>query len=303
MNDHKAESGTGVRKQVKTHVEPGIFMRREPTLDPLPLFVDVSKSGVEYPREFRSPIPFTTLHDNVSMYVDDIFAEAPRYGATYLYCAFPHTFVDVNRHELDLDPAIVDGDWPVPLKPHVRTLKGLGLIKTKSRYGEAMQERKLTVAEIEERLARYYRPYHAEMQRIVDELHSRFGVVRHLSGHCMSAVGAPTHIDPGKPRADFCISDLDGVTSSREFVDLLVETLRGFGYSVAVNDPYFGNELIRRYGDPGRGIDSIHFEINKKLYMDINTFRKTEGFEEIKSAVDRLLHVVAEDTRTRARAR
>src|ERR1043166_8493046 len=100
------------------------------------------------------------------------------------------------------------------------------------------------------------------MQRIVDELHGRFGVLRHTSGPFMSARGAPTHIAPGMPRADFCISDFDGVSSSREFVDLLVDTLRGFGYSVAVNDPYFGNELIRRYGNPAHGIDRKSTRLN-----------------------------------------
>jgi N-formylglutamate amidohydrolase len=283
------------------HVEPGIYLRYEPEGEPAPLFVDVSKSGLEYPPEFRSPVSFTAVHDNASMHVEDLFADAPRHGATLLKCVYATFFIDNNRHELDLDPAAIDGAWPVPLQPHVRTLKGLGLIKTKSRHGEPLQERKLTVAEVEERLAKYYRPYHREMKRIVDTLHARFGVLRQLSGHCMSATGAPTHIDAGKPRADFCISDLNGTTSSREFVDLLVATLRGYGYSVAVNDPYFGNELIRRYGDPARGIDSIHFEVNKKLYMDVNTFRKTAGFARVKADIDRLLQVVVDDTRARAK--
>lgn len=283
------------------HAEPGLYLRFEPEGTPVPLFVDVSKSGLEYPKEFRSPVSFTAVHDNASMHVESLFADAPRVGATLLRCVFATFFIDINRHELDLDPAAIDGEWPVPLQPHVRTLKGLGLIKTKSRYGEPLQERKLTVAEVEERLARYYRPFHREMKRIVDDLYARFGVLRHLSGHCMSATGAPTHLDAGKPRADFCISDLNGTTSSREFVDLLVATLRGYGYSVAVNDPYQGNELIRRYGDPARGIDSIHFEVNKKLYMDVSTFRKTADFPRIKADIDRLLRVVADDTVARAR--
>jgi len=284
------------------HVEPGVFLRFEPEGAVAPLFVDVSKSGLEYPADFRSPVSFTTVHDNASMHVEDLFGDAPRFGATLLRCVFATFYVDINRHELDLDPAAIEGEWPVPLKPHVRTLKGLGLIKTKSRYGEALQERKLTVAEVEERLARYYRPYHREMERIVETLHARFGVLRHLSGHCMSAVGAPTHLDAGRPRADFCVSDLQGTTSSREFVDFLVETLRGYGYSVAVNDPYLGNELIRRYGAPARGIDSIHFEINKKLYMDTATFRRTAGYGQIKADLNRLMQAVVADTRARVRA-
>jgi N-formylglutamate deformylase len=147
------------------------------------------------------------------------------------------------------------------------TLEGLGLIKTKARYGEPFQERKLTVSEIQERMERYYHPYHAELKRIVGDLYRRFGVLRQISCHCMSAVGAPTHPDAGKGRADFCVSDIKGRTASKEALKLVVETLKSYGYTVSVNDPYIGNELIGRHGDPARGIDSIQVEINKKLFM------------------------------------
>ncbi|MGH8665037.1 MAG: N-formylglutamate amidohydrolase, partial [Burkholderiales bacterium] len=90
------------------------------------------------------------------------------------------------------------------------------------------------MTEIEERLNLYYRPYHAELQRIADSLNARFGVLRQISCHCMSALGAPTHPDAGKPRADFCVSDLKGKTASKEAIALVVDTLRGYGYSVSV---------------------------------------------------------------------
>ena len=283
------------------HVQPGLFLRHEPAAAPVPLLADVSRSGREYPPQYRTPLPFTTVHDNVSMYVDELWGGAPAAGATLLYCSFPNTWVDVNRSEADMDPTVVDGVWPHELKPTARTLEGLGLIKTKSRYGEPFQERKLTVAEIEERLAQYYRPYHAELKRLVDDLHARFGVLRQISCHCMSAVGAPTHPDAGKPRADFCVSDLKGRTASKEAMELVVETLRGYGYSVSVNDPYVGNELIGRHGNPARGIDSIQVEINKKLFMDVQTFRRNDGFGRLQADLDRLLAVVAENSARRAR--
>ena len=284
------------------HAEPGLFLRYEPAAAAVPLIVDVSRSGREYPKEYRTPLPFTTVHDNVSMYVEDLYAGAPQVGATLLYCMFPNTWVDVNRDELDMDPAVVDGEWPVALKPTPRTLEGLGLIKSKSRYGELFQERKLAVAEIEERLAKYYRPYHAELKRIIDDLHARFGVVRQISCHCMSAVGAPTHPDAGKPRPDFCIGDLHGRTTSPEFRALVVDTLKGLGYSVSVNEPYVGNVLIGRNSDPAHGIDSVQIEVNKKLFMDTKTFRATAGLAKLKADLDRLLAVVAADTRQRASA-
>jgi N-formylglutamate amidohydrolase len=275
------------------YAEPGLFLRYEPLAAPVPLLVDVSRSGREYPKEYRSPLPFTTVHDNVSMYVEDLWAGAPALGATLLYCTFPNTWVDVNRNVLDMDPAIVDGEWPVKLEPTARTLEGLGLIKTKARYGEPFQERKLTVAEIEERLERYYHPYHAELSRIADDLYARFGRLTQISCHCMSAVGAPTHPDAGQPRADFCVSDLKGKTASKKALALVVDTLQSYGYSVSVNTPYIGNELVRRIGDPARGIDSIQVEINKKLFMDTKTFRATAGLTKVRADLDRLLGVLA----------
>ena len=275
------------------HAAPGLFLRYEPLAEAVPLLVDVSRSGREYPKEYRSPLPFTTVHDNVSMYVEDLWAGAPQVGATLLYCMFPNTWIDVNRSEVDMDPAIVDGKWPVELKPTARTLEGLGLIKTKARYGEPFQERKLTVAEIEERFDKYYRPYHAELKRIADGLHEKYGKLTQISCHCMSAVGAPTHPDAGQPRADFCVSDLKGVTASKEAMARVVDTLKSYGYSVSVNTPYIGNELIRRIADPARGVNSIQVEINKKLFMDTKTFRATEGLTKVKADLDRLLQVLA----------
>ena len=284
------------------HAQPGLFLRYEPTVAPVPLIVDVSRSGREYPPDYRSPLPFTTVHDNVSMYVDDLYDSAPRHGATLLYCCFPNTWIDVNRDELDMDPAVVDGRWPRELKPTPRTLEGLGLIKSRSRHGEAFQEGKLTVAQIEERLANYYRPFHAELRRIVEDLHARFGVVRQISCHCMSAVGAPTHSDAGRPRPDFCISDLRGTTASPGFFALIVDTLKQMGYSIGINEPYAGNVLIGRHGNPARGVDSVQIEVNKKLFMDTKTFRATAGLAKLKADIGQLLGVVAEDARKRIRS-
>ncbi len=195
-------------------LQSGIFVRHDPETAPVPLVVDVSRSGRVYPKEFRSPLPFTVLHDNVSMYVEDLWAATPSVGATMLYCCFPNTFMDVNRKEDDLDPAVIEGEWPMPLNPSPVAIRGLGLIKTKSRYGEPMQEKKLTVAEIKERFDIYYHPYHRELKRIVDDTYAKHRMLWQLSCHCMSAVGAPTHADAGKPRADFCLGNIGYTTYS-----------------------------------------------------------------------------------------
>jgi N-formylglutamate deformylase len=268
----------------------GVFQRFDPAVRPVPVVVDVSRSGREYPEEFRSNVPFTVLHDNVSMYVDQIWAEAPTLGATLLYASFPSFWVDANRNELDIDAELIEGEWPVPLQPTV-SKRGLGLLKSKSRYGEPVHERKLTVAEVMERLEKYHRPYYAELSQNLERLKADFGFVAQLSCHCMSAVGAPTHPDPGKDRPDFNLGNVNGKTSSKEFIEFVEATLKGLGYTVGMNFPYNGGELNARFGEPGK-VESIMVEINKKLFMDVKTFKKTAGFDRIKADATKVLGAV-----------
>ena len=154
---------------------PGVFRRNDPAADPAPVLVDVSRSGREYPPEFRSPLPFSEVHDNVSMYVEDFCAAAPEFGATLLYACFPNTFIDTNRSAADVDESLIEGKWPGPITQSDFTQRGLGLIKRLSRYGTQMQERKLTVAELQERLATYHEPYHQELARILAGMRARVG--------------------------------------------------------------------------------------------------------------------------------
>ncbi|PLC48636.1 hypothetical protein CR159_16750 [Pollutimonas subterranea] len=203
----------------------GVFYRDDPRSEPSPLVVDVSRSGREYPHDFRSPVALTTVHDNISMYVDEIYAATPDLGGTLLYACFPNMYIDTNRSARDIDPELIEGVWPGPIEASDFTQRGLGLFKRLSRYGEPFQERKLTIAEAQERLARFHEPYHKELARVIKQTHERHDYVVQLSCHCMSAIGAPTHADPGQQRADFNLGDCHGTTSSKETISFLEETL------------------------------------------------------------------------------
>jgi N-formylglutamate deformylase len=279
------------------HIEPEVFYRFDPSAASVPVIVDVSRSGRFYPIDFRSPVPFSALHDNVSMYVDEIWKSAPEHGATMVQALFPNTYIDANRHELDIDPGLIDGDWPVPLQ--FVSKSGLGLLKTVSRYGEPLQERKLTVAEVEHRLDRYYRPYHRELASVMDRMLTAHGFYYNLSCHCMSAVGAPTHADAGQERMDFCLGNLRGTSSTTDFIEFVAETIRAQGFTCSVNTPYSGGELNRRYGNTGGSRESIMVEINKRTFMDVKSFRKNEGFDAIQGVARAVLKAVTQRARER----
>lgn len=68
---------------------------------------------------------------------------------------------------------------------------------------------------------------------------------------------------------------------------------------MSVNAPYKGGEINRRYGDPRNGIETIVVEINKKLFMDTKTFRKTEGFVKLRRDFTALLEQISRYTQER----
>jgi len=277
----------------------GVFERFDPVVPPVPVIFDVARSGRQYPVDFRSPLPFSVLHDNVSAYVEELYESAPEYGAVMLYALFPNTYIDVNRSDLDIDPELLAEEWPVPLKPDV-SLSGLGLLKSKSRYGQPMHEGKLAVADVLARIENYYRPFHAELRDNLDRMQKAWGFAYQISCHCMSAVGAPTHPDHGQERADFCIGDRDGTTASPEFMAFLKGAIEDLGYSCSVNTPYTGGELNVRYGNPKNGIESVMLEINKKLFIDVNTFKKTENFTTMQTVLGKLIKKITDRAREQA---
>ena len=116
----------------------------------------------------------------------------------------------------------------------------------------------------------------------------------------MSAVGAPTHPDAGQPRADICLGDVDGTTSSPELIDFVEDAFKDLGFSVTRNVPYNGGYLNRRHADVANGIHSIMVEVNKALFMDTETFRKTDGFAAVQEAIDTVVSRVAGLARTGA---
>ncbi|MGD9774740.1 N-formylglutamate amidohydrolase [Diaphorobacter sp.] len=269
----------------------------QPTGQPLPLVCDSPHSGTAYPADFGHAVPLALLRRGEDTHVHRLWHTAPAHGATLIAATFPRTYIDVNRADTDLDPAQIDGDWPQPLAPGPKTRQGLGLIWqqiVKDGVATPLYARPRTVAEVQQRIAGYWRPYHAALQQAIDASVQRFGCVWHLNLHSMpNDVYRRLGRQDAPPLADFVLGDRDGTTCAPEFVHLIAEQLRGFGYSVALNEPYKGVELIGRIGQPRLGRHSLQIEIRRPVYMDEDTRAPNAGFAPLQQHLDALLGVVA----------
>ena len=114
-----------------------------------PVVYDSPHSGEVMPPSFAPVAPAAALRSGVDMFVDELFSAAPANGSPLLAAHFPRTFIDANRAEDDIDPALIDGDWTRPLNPTKKSEKGFGLLRTLALPGHPVHAGPLPVSEIE----------------------------------------------------------------------------------------------------------------------------------------------------------
>jgi N-formylglutamate deformylase len=278
---------------------PGVLFRRDPRAPEVPLVFDSPHSGTEYPEDFRPACALDVLRMAEDTWVDELYAMAPAHGATLIGALFPRSYLDCNRDAADIDQALLEAPWPGPLRPGEKTRLGMGLVRRLARPGLPVYDRKLTIAEMQARISRYYEPYHAELQQTLDRLHGKFGAVWHVNCHSMPEKGNEMSSDPGAVRADFVLGDRDGTTCAPEFTDFVARVLKGRGYLVKINDPYKGVELVRRHGRPAEHRHSLQIEVNRRLYMDERRIEKTGNFPRLAADIGHLVEALASFARGR----
>ena len=258
----------------------------------LPLVCDSPHSGTVYPDDFRPVLPLSELRAAEDTHVEALWAAAPALGATLLEAHFPRSYLDLNRSLDDIDPLLLDGVWPTPLSPGEKTRLGSGLI-WRSVRNQPVYDRLLPVQEVQQRIERCYRPYHAALSDAVEQAHARFGAVWHLNLHSMpNNAYERLQIKSSRPLADFVLGDRDGSTCEPAFVELVETQLRAKGYTVARNDPYKGVALIARIGQPALNRHSLQIEIRRPIYMNEQTRERSADFDTVQQDITELLQAM-----------
>lgn len=259
---------------------PGVLDIEGAETQRVPLVFDSPHSGTLYPDDFRHSADPAQVRMAEDTHIEALFAAAPQVGAVLLHALFPRAYVDANRASDDMDPAQIAGAYPEPLNPGAKSRLGIGLCWTRvPPDGAPMYDRPLAATEVAARVVRYHRPYQQTLRALLDRTHDRWGAVWHVNCHSMPHLAsAMSDEPPGTPRADFVLGDRDGTTCEAGFTATVRDFLAARGYSVAINDPYKGVELVRANGDPAAGRHSLQLEVNRRLYMDEATRLPTPGF-------------------------
>jgi N-formylglutamate deformylase len=259
----------------------------------LPLVFDSPHSSSHFPDTFPTLALEHELKSGWDAFVDELWLPATELGASVLLAQFSRMYIDPNRAESDIDPALIAGEWPGAIAPTEYSERGMGLLRRFALPGKPMYAQPLPVVEVLQRISAYYRPYHACLRTLLDGLAAEYKGVWHIDCHSMKSKGNAMNIDAGAMRPDIVLGDADGITAHPEFTELVASTFRGLGYKVAVNHPYKGGYCIRAYGNPTRNRHSLQIEINRSLYMNEAEFSKSANFLAFQADLKQVAETVA----------
>ena len=258
-------------------------------------------AGRDYPPGFADllRVPAEKLLKLEDRYSDLMLREGSARGFATLIATAPRALIDLNRPLSDFDFDMVEPDDAGQLAalnmkrarmPGARVRGGLGLVPRRLATSGELWKRRLSGAEIAERVRGIHMPYHDMLAETLDSMVATVG----------SAILLDIHSMPPLPRrrasdgADIVIGDLHGTSADRAIVEALADVAAAYGLKVVRNNPYAGGHVLRRHGCPRLGRHAVQLEIDRRLYLDATLTHPGEGL----SRIDHMVADMAEAAET-----
>lgn len=250
-------------------------------------------SGRDYPDPFlsRAVLNAHDIRSSEDAFVDQLFGTAPAHGAPLLSACAPRAYLDLNRGPDELDSALIQGVRRHAHNPRIAS--GLGVIPRVVANGRHIYRGKLSLVEAHTRIAKYWRPYHDQLQTLLDESNSLFGEAILIDCHSMPHEALENVGPPGAPRPNVVLGDRFGATAASAIVEQVEVAFARAGLRVARNMPFAGAFITQHYGHPHRKQHAIQVEIDRALYMDERALKPHAGFAEFVTLLDGVIADIA----------
>ena len=251
-------------------------------------------SGRDYPSSFlqQAVLDANQIRSSEDAFVDQLFADVPQHGAPLLTANAPRAFIDLNRGPDELDSTLIAGVRRNAHNPRIAS--GLGVIPRVVANGRQIYRGKLSIAEAHNRIARYWRPYHDQLQTLLDESIHAFGEAILIDCHSMPHEALQNVGPPGASRPDIVLGDRFGATAASSVVEKVEAAFAAAGLKVARNMPFAGAFITQHYGRPSRHQHAIQVEIDRALYMNERTLAPNDNFAQFKAVLGGAIAEIAQ---------
>lgn len=233
-----------------------------------PVILSIPHAGREYPPALlaRARVGADMLHRLEDRWVDLLAGPLAAQGYTMLIAHAPRALIDLNRHEREIDPAMIAGlPRDVALHSSAKLRGGLGLLPRRMAGAPELWRGPFGWAEVEGRIAHIHRPYHATLAGLMQAAREAHGHAILVDLHSMPPLGLSGF---GGPPPQLVLGDRFGRSASSRLMACAAEVAGAHGLRVGQNHPYAGAYLIDRHGRPDRGCHAIQMEFDRSLYLD-----------------------------------
>ncbi len=250
-------------------------------------------SGRDCPGAFLQKVALDEheIWSSEDAFIDLLFGSAPAQGAAFLSATAARAFIDLNRAPDEFDPALIEGVRRTAHNPRVAS--GLGVIPRVVANGRPIYRGKIGLAEAHGRIADYWRPYHAQLQALLDESHAQFGQAILIDCHSMPHEALENIGPVGSARPDVVLGDRFGAAASASVVDQIEAAFVRAGLKVVRNMPFAGAYITQHYGRPTRRQHAVQIEIDRGLYMNERTITPSTGYDSFRTLLDGVIAELA----------
>lgn len=187
-------------------------------------------------------------------------------GFAVLVARTPRAFIDLNRHEREVDPAMIAGlPRDVPLHSSAKLRGGLGLVPRRLPGAGDLWRGPLPWPAIQWRIDMLHRPYHAAITRLMLAARRAHGHAILVDLHSMPPLSPPA---PGRRPPGLVLGDRFGRSAADRLVQMASDVATGHGVVVGHNHPYAGDHMLERHGRPAQGCHALQLEVDRSLYLD-----------------------------------
>lgn len=221
-----------------------------------PLLISIPHAGTEVPPALAKRFSAESQHlPDTDWYVDRLYSWASSAGAGLLVAGASRFVIDVNRPPDD-----------APLYDFSGTGLRIGLVPATTFAGKPVYRPGCgpDAAEIEERLERYWNPYHRRLADELGRIRDRYGHAVLLDAHSIRSE-VPLLFDGVLP--DLNLGSNGGSSAASSLLTAVRGMLGDSPFSLVVDGRFRGGYITRHYGDPGSRIHALQLEMAQTAYM------------------------------------
>jgi N-formylglutamate deformylase len=218
-----------------------------PSKSAIPIIASLPHSGTHIPDTIRNQFgrETDTVLTPVDWHLEILYDFLPELGVITLQATHSRYVVNLNRGP---DTPLF-GPEPTSIVPDATC------------FGRRLYNEEPTQEAVEERIKRYYLPYHQRLRELLQRTSESFGYTYLLDLHSYYT----------GPEVDVCLGNVNETTCSEALIGGFEKAFSEQDFSVTRNDKWTGGYITRYYGNM-KNIETLQIELRFPSYLEGDTF-------------------------------